>query len=136
MTLTIIYDILFEDFGVITVVRLQKAIADLGYCSRRKAEELITEGRVKVNGIVVTELGTKVSDKDRIEVNNVIIEKELIKMIFKIIDWMTGEQIEATTKVAMYEELFNRMEDYGTSAYTHREITEDLEDYIIHIERA
>lgn len=57
-------------------------------------------------------------------------------MIFKIIDWMTGEQIEATTKVAMYEELFNRMEEYGTSAYTHREITENLEDYIIHIERA
>lgn len=57
-------------------------------------------------------------------------------MIFKIIDWVAGEQIEATTKIAMYEELFNRMEDYGTSAYTHREITENLEDYIIHIERA
>ena len=57
-------------------------------------------------------------------------------MKFKIIDWVTGEQIEATTKVTMYEELFNRMEEYGTSAYTHREITEDLEDYIIHIERA
>lgn len=57
-------------------------------------------------------------------------------MVFKIIDWVTGEKIEATTKVTMYEELFNRMEEYGTTAYTHREITEDLEDYIIHIERA
>ena len=56
--------------------RLQKVIAQAGIASRRKAEELITEGKVKVNGIVVTELGTKVSEKDRIEVNNEIIEKE------------------------------------------------------------
>lgn len=56
--------------------RLQKVIAQAGIASRRKAEELITDGKVKVNGIVVTELGTKVSEKDRIEVNNEIIEKE------------------------------------------------------------
>ena len=41
--------------------RLQKRIANSGYTSRRKAETLITEGKVKVNGQVVTELGTKVS---------------------------------------------------------------------------
>ena len=50
--------------------RLQKVIAASGLTSRRKAEELITEGKVKVNGQVVTELGTKVSDKDKILVNN------------------------------------------------------------------
>ena len=57
--------------------RLQKVIAQAGIASRRKAEELITEGKVKVNGKVVTELGTKVSDKDQIEVENNIIEKEI-----------------------------------------------------------
>lgn len=57
--------------------RLQKVIAQAGVASRRKAEELITSGKVKVNGQIVTELGTKVSDKDRIEVNNEIIEKEV-----------------------------------------------------------
>ena len=56
--------------------RLQKVIAQAGISSRRKAEELITEGKVKVNGKVVTELGTKVTDKDQIEVNNQLIEKE------------------------------------------------------------
>lgn len=56
--------------------RLQKVIAQSGVTSRRKAEELIKEGKVKVNGIVVTELGTKVSSKDEIAVNNRIIEKE------------------------------------------------------------
>ena len=56
--------------------RLQKVIAASGLTSRRKAEELITEGKVKVNGQVVTELGTKVSDKDKILVNNEPITKE------------------------------------------------------------
>ena len=49
--------------------RLQKVIAQAGICSRRKAEELILEGKVSVNGKVVTELGTKVSEKDKVSVN-------------------------------------------------------------------
>ena len=56
--------------------RLQKVIAASGISSRRKAEELITSGKVKVNGTVITELGTKVTDKDRIEVNGTLLEKE------------------------------------------------------------
>ncbi len=48
--------------------RLQKMIASLGYTSRRKAEELIKNGQVQVNGQVVTQLGTKVSASDIIEV--------------------------------------------------------------------
>ena len=56
--------------------RLQKVIAEAGITSRRKAEELIIKGLVKVNGKVITELGTKVSDNDKIEVNDVLIEKE------------------------------------------------------------
>jgi 23S rRNA pseudouridine2605 synthase len=56
--------------------RLQKIIAQSGIASRRKAEELIKEGKVKVNGKVITELGTKVNTSDTIEVNNKILEKE------------------------------------------------------------
>ncbi|MDN3016657.1 pseudouridine synthase [Paenibacillus sp. BSR1-1] len=56
--------------------RLQKVIARAGVASRRKAEELIKEGRVKVNGTVVKELGVKVSSSDRVEVNEIQIEKE------------------------------------------------------------
>lgn len=40
--------------------RVQKVIANSGYCSRRKAEEYIKQGLVTINGEVVTELGTKV----------------------------------------------------------------------------
>ncbi|WP_156289271.1 pseudouridine synthase [Oceanobacillus salinisoli] len=57
--------------------RLQKVIAKSGVTSRRKAEKLILDGKVKVNGEVVTTLGTKVSDNDKVEVNGVPLEKEL-----------------------------------------------------------
>ena len=56
--------------------RLQKVIAQAGIASRRKAEELILQGRVKVNGKLITELGKKVSDKDEILVNDKPIVKE------------------------------------------------------------
>jgi len=56
--------------------RLQKVIASAGVTSRRKAEELIIDGKVKVNGKVITELGTKVAPKDKIEVNGIPIQKE------------------------------------------------------------
>lgn len=56
--------------------RLQKVIAASGVASRRKAEELITAGKVSVNGKIVTELGTKVSGDDVIMVNGEILSKE------------------------------------------------------------
>jgi 23S rRNA pseudouridine2605 synthase len=56
--------------------RLQKVIAQAGVSSRRKAEELITQGRVTVNGKVVKELGTKVSSNDKVEVNGIPVERE------------------------------------------------------------
>lgn len=56
--------------------RLQKVIAQAGIASRRKAEELIKDGKVKVNSEVIKELGTKVSESDKVEVNNKPIEKE------------------------------------------------------------
>ena len=49
--------------------RLQKIIASSGYCSRRKAEELISKGKVKVNGNVITGMGYKADYTDFIEVD-------------------------------------------------------------------
>jgi len=56
--------------------RLQKLIAESGYCSRRKAEELIKQGKVYVNGALITELGTKASFGDEILVEGNLIEYE------------------------------------------------------------
>ena len=54
--------------------RLQKIIASSGYCSRRKAEELIKNKKVVVNGEIVTELGVKASFGDEIIVEGNVIE--------------------------------------------------------------
>ena len=59
-------------------IRLQKYMADCGVASRRKCEEIILQGKVKVNGIKVTELGTKVTEEDEVSVNG-----EVIKKVFK-----------------------------------------------------
>ena len=56
--------------------RLQKIIAESGYCSRRKAEELIKNGKVMINGKIITELGTKANYNDDILVDGKRIEKE------------------------------------------------------------
>lgn len=56
--------------------RLQKVIAKSGYTSRRKAEQLIVDGKVMVNGEIVTELGTKVKKSDLIIVDGKAIENE------------------------------------------------------------
>lgn len=56
--------------------RLQKLIAESGYSSRRKAEELIKQGKVYVNGEKITELGTKASFGDEILVDGNLIEHQ------------------------------------------------------------
>ncbi len=62
--------------------RLQKVIAASGLISRRKAEELISMGKVKVNGILVKELGTKVEYSDIIEVDGKVIFKDVPKVYY------------------------------------------------------
>ena len=56
--------------------RLQKVIANAGFCSRRKAEELIIQGKVLVNGEKVLELGTKVDSNDVISINGIMLKRE------------------------------------------------------------
>ncbi|MCA1320799.1 rRNA pseudouridine synthase [Bacillus tianshenii] len=56
--------------------RLQKVIAHAGIASRRKAEQLIQEGKVRVNDKVIKELGVKVSPNDKIEVEGIPVERE------------------------------------------------------------
>lgn len=57
--------------------RLQKYLAQAGVASRRKCEEYIEQGRVKVNGKTITELGTKVNQEtDKVEFDNKLISKQ------------------------------------------------------------
>lgn len=71
--------------------RLQKFIANQGICSRRKAEEYIAEGRVKVNGKVITELGTKINpEKDVIEVDGKKISNITGKKVYILLNKPIG----------------------------------------------
>lgn len=57
-------------------IRLNKFMANAGICSRREADEFIQQGLVKVNGVVVTELGTKISHSDTVEYDEKIVALE------------------------------------------------------------
>ena len=75
-------------------LRLQKYLAEAGIASRRKSEEYILQGRVKVNGKAVTKLGTKVKpDIDKIEFDDKLVKKQLKThtyiLLNKPIDYVT-----------------------------------------------
>jgi 23S rRNA pseudouridine2605 synthase len=70
--------------------RLQKVIANSGYCSRRKAEELIAQGKVCVNGNVVTEMGTKVSGNDEILVEGKSIDLDSVSYVYYLLNKPRG----------------------------------------------
>ena len=58
-------------------IRLQKYLASAGVASRRKCEELILEGKIEVNGKIITELGTKIDPKkDEVKYNGKIVKSE------------------------------------------------------------
>ncbi len=69
------------------LIRLQKYLASQGIASRRKCEEYILEGKIKVNGIVVTELGTKINpSKDKVSFNDKEISNEDKKLIYILLN--------------------------------------------------
>ena len=99
--------------------RLQKYLANSGIASRRKAEEYILAGKVKVNGEVVAELGTKVNpDKDVIEfegkrVNN--DKKKVYVLLNKPIDYVTTvkDQFNRNTVVDLVKNAGNNLLPVG-----------------------
>jgi len=74
-----------------TSVRLQKWLASAGVCSRRKGEVLIQEGRVAVNGQVVTEQGVKIDpETDRVAVDGVPVEAAEEDLVYIIVNKPRG----------------------------------------------
>ena len=91
--------------------RLQKFLANQGVCSRRKAEEAILDGKVKVNGIVVNQLGTKINpEKDEIEFENKKINnntKKVYILLNKPIGYVTTvkDQFERPTVMELIKDV-------------------------------
>ncbi|MBD5336395.1 MAG: pseudouridine synthase [Bacteroides sp.] len=69
-------DYVLDDIDLDAPIRLNKYMANAGICSRREADEYITSGKVKVNGAVVTELGTKIQRTDVVEFDDKIVTPE------------------------------------------------------------
>jgi len=89
--------------------RLQKVIAQTGYCSRRKAEELIKSGKVEVNGKVITEMGVKVNFDDdiTIEGNGLSLKEDKVYYIMnkpRGIITSTSDEKSRKTVVDLIEE--------------------------------
>ena len=72
-------------------IRLNKFLANAGVCSRREADEFITAGVVSVNGVVVTELGTKIKRADEVKFHDqmVSIERKIYILLNKPKDTVT-----------------------------------------------
>ena len=84
-------------------IRLNKFLANAGICSRREADEFITAGVVSVNGVVVTELGTKVHRNDEVKFHDqpVNIEKKVYILLNKPKDCVTTSDDPQERKTVM-----------------------------------
>lgn len=92
-----------EEQKITDEVRLNKYLAHAGVASRRAADELIKEGRVKVNGTVVKEMGHKVKVKDKVEFDGkkLSLEKKYYLLLNKPKDYITTVKDENDRRTVM-----------------------------------
>ena len=68
-------------------IRLQKFLANSGIASRRKCEELIVQGKISVNGKIITELGTKINpEMDKIVYDGKQIENKTEQFVYILLN--------------------------------------------------
>ncbi len=81
-------------------MRINKYIAQSGFCSRRKADEYIEQGRVKVNGKVVTMLGFEIRTKDKVSIDDKIIHADKLEYykFYKPAGYITTKSDEKNRK--------------------------------------
>ena len=84
-------------------IRLNKFLANAGVCSRREADEFITAGVVSVNGVIVTELGTKIKRTDEVKFHDepVSIERKAYVLLNKPKDYVTTSDDPQNRKTVM-----------------------------------
>ena len=79
-------------------VRLNKYLSEIGHCSRRAADKLIEQGRIKVNDVVVV-MGQKVTPQDRIEVDGILVEDLQEKPVYLAFNKPVGIVCTTDTRV-------------------------------------
>lgn len=103
-------------------MRLNKYIASAGICSRRKADELIVNGNVKINGSVCRVLGTEVGEGDRVDVNGKRIsgqERKVYVALNKPAGYITSmdDEKDRPTVAALIEDIPERLFPVGRLDY-------------------
>ncbi len=96
-------------------IRLNRFIARSGVCSRRQADELIQDGRVQINGAVVTQLGTQVQKDDKVVVagSRVYIEEPMYLLLNKPKDTITTASDEKGRRTVMDLVVDERLQGKG-----------------------
>lgn len=86
------------------LVRLNKFIANAGVCSRREADKLIESGIIRVNGVIVKELGTKISPSDKVQYDDQVLksEKKYYVLLNKPKGYITTTDDPFDRKTVMY----------------------------------
>ena len=79
-------------------VRVNKYLSEIGHCSRRAADKLIEEGRIKVNGKAVI-MGQKITTQDRIEIDDILVEDLLERNIYIAFNKPVGIVCTTDTRV-------------------------------------
>lgn len=85
-------------------VRLQKYLAEAGIASRRKCEELISQGRVEVDGLIVTTPGTKISGSERILVDGIetcLEQKKIYILLNKPVGYISSAKDQFSRKTVL-----------------------------------
>jgi 23S rRNA pseudouridine2605 synthase len=92
-----------EDVNKTGEVRLNKHIANAGVCSRREADELISNGLISVNGVTVTEMGYKVKPGDKVQMGSKVLrtEKNVYFLLNKPKDYITTTDDPEDRKTVM-----------------------------------
>lgn len=103
-------------------IRVQKYLADAGICSRRKAEQYILEGKVRINDKVVFELGTKVTEDDEVYFENKKIKienKKVYIMLNKPVNYITTvkDQFGRATVMDLIKDINYRLVPVGRLDY-------------------
>ena len=101
-------------------IRLQKYLAEHGIASRRKCEEYILDGKVKVNGKIVEALGTKIlPGKDRVEVEGKVVQNDIKKKIYILLNKPIGyvttvkDQFKRDTVMDLLKDIKTRIVPVG-----------------------
>ena len=82
----------------VKLTRINKFLSEAGYCSRRAADKLIDQGRVKINGLV-PEIGTKIAPSDEVKVDGKLISESKEKPIYLAFNKPIGIVCTTDTRV-------------------------------------